>query len=62
MMSGLSKRDGQPQFDGSDTLMRHNMFRREFALMPGLSTSVDGVSPRLSTRLSTGGYERGPTE
>jgi hypothetical protein len=26
------------------------MFGREFALMPGLSTSVYGVSPRLSTR------------
>jgi iron-sulfur cluster repair protein YtfE (RIC family) len=41
MMSSLAKPDGQPHFDGSDMRMMHNMFRREFALMPGL---VGGVA------------------
>jgi iron-sulfur cluster repair protein YtfE (RIC family) len=40
-MSYLAKPDGQPQFDGSDMRVMHNMFRREFALMPGL---VGGVA------------------
>jgi hemerythrin-like domain-containing protein len=41
MMSYLAKPDGQPYFERSDMLMMHNMFRREFALMPGL---VGGVA------------------
>jgi hypothetical protein len=40
MMSSLAKSDEQPHFDSSDMLIIHNMFRREFALMPGL---VGGV-------------------
>ncbi|HEV7581349.1 MAG TPA: hemerythrin domain-containing protein [Mycobacterium sp.] len=40
-MSSLAKPDEQPHFDGSDMRMMHNMFRREFALMPGL---VGGVA------------------
>jgi len=35
-MSYLAKPDGQPHFDDSDMRVMHNMFRREFALMPGL--------------------------
>ncbi len=35
-MSSLAKPDEQPHFDSSDMLIIHNMFRREFALMPGL--------------------------
>jgi len=41
MMSYWAKPDGQPHFDGSDMRVMHNMFRREFALMPGL---VGGVA------------------
>jgi hemerythrin-like domain-containing protein len=41
MMSYLAKPNEQPHFDGSDMLMMHDMFRREFALMPGL---VGGVA------------------
>jgi hypothetical protein len=40
-MSYLAKPNEQPHFDGSDMLMMHDMFRREFALMPGL---VGGVA------------------
>jgi hypothetical protein len=40
MMSSLAKPDEQPHFDSSDMLMIHNMFRREFALMPGLVGAV----------------------
>jgi iron-sulfur cluster repair protein YtfE (RIC family) len=40
MMSSLAKPDEQPHFNSSDMLMMHNMFRREFALMPGLVGSV----------------------
>jgi iron-sulfur cluster repair protein YtfE (RIC family) len=40
-MSDMARPDGQPHFDGSDMRMMHNMFRREFALMPGL---VGGVA------------------
>jgi Hemerythrin HHE cation binding domain len=36
MMSSLAKPDEQPHFERRDMLMMHNMFRREFALMPGL--------------------------
>ena len=39
-MSSLAKPDEQPHFDRSDMLMIHNMFRREFALMPGLVGAV----------------------
>jgi hypothetical protein len=35
-MSSLVKPDEQPYFDGRHMLMMHDMFRREFALMPGL--------------------------
>jgi hemerythrin-like domain-containing protein len=41
MMSYLAKPDGQPNLDGRDMLMMHNLFRRELALMPGL---VGGVA------------------
>jgi hemerythrin-like domain-containing protein len=41
MMSYLVKPNEQLHFDGSDMLMMHDMFRREFALMPGL---VGGVA------------------
>jgi hypothetical protein len=40
MMSSLAKPDEQPHFDSSDMLVIHNMFRREFALMPGLVGAV----------------------
>jgi hemerythrin-like domain-containing protein len=40
MMSSLAKPDEQPHFDRSDMLIIHNMFRREFALMPGLVGAV----------------------
>jgi hemerythrin-like domain-containing protein len=40
MMSCLAKPDEQPPFDSSDMLIIHNMFRREFALMPGLVGAV----------------------
>ena len=39
-MSSLAKPDEQPHFDRSEMLMIHNMFRREFALMPGLVGAV----------------------
>jgi hypothetical protein len=39
-MSSLAEPDEQPHFDRSDMLMIHNMFRREFALMPGLVGAV----------------------
>jgi hemerythrin-like domain-containing protein len=41
MMSYLAKPDGQPHFERSDMRVMHSMFRREFALMPGL---VGGVA------------------
>src|ERR1700730_16565897 len=40
MMSSLAKPDEQPHFERSDMLIIHNMFRREFALMPGLVGAV----------------------
>src|SRR6202035_2099452 len=40
MMRSLAKPDEQPHFDSSDMLIIHNMFRREFALMPGLVGAV----------------------
>jgi hypothetical protein len=40
MMSSLAKPDEQPHFDRSEMLMIHNMFRREFALMPRLVGAV----------------------
>src|SRR6202045_4338948 len=40
MMSSLLKPDEQPHFERSDMLVIHNMFRREFALMPGLVGAV----------------------
>jgi hemerythrin superfamily protein len=40
MMISLAKPDEQPHFDSSEMLMMHNMFRREFALMPGLVGAV----------------------
>jgi hypothetical protein len=39
-MSSLAKPGEQPHFDSSDMLIIHNMFRREFALMPGLVGAV----------------------
>jgi iron-sulfur cluster repair protein YtfE (RIC family) len=39
-MSFLARSDEQPHFERSDMLMMHNMFRREFALMPGLVGAV----------------------
>ena len=39
-MSSLAKPDEQAHFDSSDMLVIHNMFRREFALMPGLVGAV----------------------
>jgi len=39
-MSSLAKPDEQPHFDRSEMLMIHNMFRREFALMPRLVGAV----------------------
>jgi hypothetical protein len=61
-MSGVAKRDGQPYFDGSDMLIRHDMFGREFALMPGLSAASRASAHDCPLGLSTGGYERGPSE
>jgi hemerythrin-like domain-containing protein len=40
MMCSLAKPDEQPRFDSSEMLMIHNMFRREFALMPELVGAV----------------------
>jgi hemerythrin-like domain-containing protein len=40
MMSSLANPDDQPHFERRDMLMMHNMFRREFALMPGLVGAV----------------------
>jgi hemerythrin-like domain-containing protein len=40
MMSSLAKPDEQQNFERSDMLIIHNMFRREFALMPGLVGAV----------------------
>jgi hemerythrin-like domain-containing protein len=40
MMSSLAKPGEQPHFDSSDMLIIHNMFRREFALIPGLVDAV----------------------
>jgi Hemerythrin HHE cation binding domain len=40
MMSSLVNSDEQPHFERRDMLMMHNMFRREFALMPGLVGDV----------------------
>ena len=39
-MSYLVNSDEQPHFERRDMLMMHNMFRREFALMPGLVGDV----------------------
>jgi len=39
-MSCLAQPDEQPHFDSSDMLIIHNMFRGEFALMPGLVGAV----------------------
>jgi len=41
MMTSLPKPDAQPHFHGSEMLIVHDVFRREFALMPGL---VGGVA------------------
>jgi hemerythrin-like domain-containing protein len=40
MMSHLSTTDAQPHFHRSEMLIVHDMFRREFALMPGLVRGV----------------------
>jgi hemerythrin-like domain-containing protein len=40
MMSSLAKPDEQPHFERRDMLMIHHVFRREFALMPGLVGAV----------------------
>jgi Hemerythrin HHE cation binding domain len=40
MMSSVAKPDEQLHFERRDMLMMHNMFRREFALMPGLVGAV----------------------
>jgi hypothetical protein len=40
MMSSLAKPDEQPHFERSDMVIIHNMFRREFTLMPGLVGAV----------------------
>jgi hypothetical protein len=52
-MSGLGKRDRQPYFDGSDTLIRYDMFGREFALMPGLSAASTASAHDCPLGLST---------
>jgi iron-sulfur cluster repair protein YtfE (RIC family) len=40
MMTCLATSDAQPHFRGSEMLIVHDMFRREFALMPGLVRGV----------------------
>jgi hypothetical protein len=40
MMTCLATTDAQPHFHGSEMLIAHDMFRREFALMPGLVRGV----------------------
>src|ERR1700738_5065975 len=40
MMTYLATTDAQPHFHGSEMLIVHDMFRREFALMPGLVRGV----------------------
>ena len=55
-MSGLAKRDG-PYFDGSDMLIRLDMFGREFALIPGLSAASTVSAHDWPLGLSTGGSE-----
>ena len=39
-MSSSAQPDEQPHFERRDMLVIHNMFRREFALMPGLVGAV----------------------
>jgi iron-sulfur cluster repair protein YtfE (RIC family) len=39
-MTCLTRTDAQPHFHGSEMLIVHDMFRREFALMPGLVRGV----------------------
>jgi hemerythrin-like domain-containing protein len=39
-MTYLATTDAQPHFHGSEMLIVHDMFRREFALMPGLVRGV----------------------
>ena len=39
-MTCLATTDAQPHFHGSEMLLVHDMFRREFALMPGLVRGV----------------------
>jgi hemerythrin-like domain-containing protein len=40
MMTYLAKPDAQPHFHGSEMLIVHDVFRREFALVPGLVRGV----------------------
>jgi len=40
MMTSLAKPDAQPHFHGSEMLIAHDVFRREFALVPGLVRGV----------------------
>jgi hypothetical protein len=40
MMTCLATSDAQPHFRGSEMLIVHDMFRREFALMSGLVRGV----------------------
>jgi hypothetical protein len=62
MLSDLAKRDRQPYFDGSDMLIRHDMFGRELALMPELSAASTASAHDCPLGLSPGGYEHGPSE
>src|SRR5258705_4646820 len=40
MMTYLAKPDAQPHFHGSEMLIVHDVFRREFALVPGIVRGV----------------------
>jgi hypothetical protein len=62
MLSDSATRDGQPQFDGSDIMIRHDMFGREFALMPGPSAASTASAHDWPVGLSTSGCEPGTSE
>ena len=54
-MTYLATTDAQPHFHGSEMLIVHDMFRREFALMPGLVRGV-AVGDRVIVKMRHGAY------
>jgi hypothetical protein len=55
-------RGWQPYFDGNDVVIGQDVFGQEFALMPGLSAPFTASAHDCPLGLSTGEYERGPSE